>query len=156
MPTIGPMTVRGMDHVGVVVEDLPAAIEFFVALLVRFCRQLTGREVVPDKIRLMHGRTQLPTELRSFFGCEIAFGAGADEVALPRAVGDAAIVSADPFLNALLERAAERYPSAFVAKLPGCVKKVIAWHAAPLLNVGANEASTSPVVKLYDARPGRT
>ena len=31
-PTIGPVTIERMDHVGIVVDDLPAAIEFFVEL----------------------------------------------------------------------------------------------------------------------------
>src|SRR5262249_10926105 len=32
VPTIGGMTIQRMDHVGVVVDDLPAAIAFFVEL----------------------------------------------------------------------------------------------------------------------------
>jgi catechol 2,3-dioxygenase-like lactoylglutathione lyase family enzyme len=32
MLTIGPMAIQRLEHVGIVVEDLPAAIEFFVAL----------------------------------------------------------------------------------------------------------------------------
>jgi catechol 2,3-dioxygenase-like lactoylglutathione lyase family enzyme len=32
VPTIEPVTVERMDHVGIVVDDLPAAIEFFVQL----------------------------------------------------------------------------------------------------------------------------
>lgn len=32
LPTIGPVTIERMDHVGIVVDDLPAAIEFFVEL----------------------------------------------------------------------------------------------------------------------------
>jgi AraC-like DNA-binding protein len=79
-------------------------IELFVTLAVRLCRQLTGREIVPQAIKLMHGRSDLPPDLKSFFGCAIQFGASVDEVTLPRETGDIAIVSADPFLNSLLEK----------------------------------------------------
>lgn len=82
-------------------------IEFFVMLLVRLCRHLTGRELVPGRIRFMHGREHLPADLRAYFGCEIEFGADADEVLLPHEAGEAPIVSADPYLNALLERYCE-------------------------------------------------
>ncbi len=78
-------------------------IEFFIALLVRMCRQLTGREVVPIRIRFMHRSAQLPTDLKSFFGCPIEFGAAADEALLARESGDMPVVSADPYLNSLLE-----------------------------------------------------
>ncbi len=40
-------------------------IEAIVALMVRLCRQLTGRELVPDRIRFMHARAQLPPDLKS-------------------------------------------------------------------------------------------
>jgi AraC-like DNA-binding protein len=82
-------------------------IELFVTLAVRLCRQLTGREIVPRAIKLMHQRADLPPDLKSFFGCTFQFGASGDELTLPRETGDIAIVSADPFLNSLLEKYCE-------------------------------------------------
>jgi AraC-like DNA-binding protein len=82
-------------------------IELFVALTLRMCRQLTGREVTPNRVRLMHARTQLPSDLKSFFGCPVDFGAQADEVILAPEVSEMPVVSADPYLNSLLEKYCE-------------------------------------------------
>lgn len=91
-------------------------IEFFVALLVRLCRSLTGREITPTQIRFMHQRASLPADVRSFFGCPIDFGAEADDAALPRDAGDMIIVGADPYLNSLLEKYCEEAISGRGAK----------------------------------------
>ncbi len=58
-------------------------IEFFVTALVRLCRQLTGRHLGPSWIKLMHRRTEVPFEFRTFFGCDVVFGSDIDEVAYP-------------------------------------------------------------------------
>jgi AraC-like DNA-binding protein len=79
-------------------------IEFFVTLLVRICRQLAGRRLLPDGIRLMHRRAELPADLKSFFGCAVTFGHDVDEIIYAKNAGDAVIISADPFLNSLLTR----------------------------------------------------
>jgi AraC-like DNA-binding protein len=79
-------------------------IEFFVAALVRLCRQLTGRHLVPSRIKLMHRRTDVPSEFRAFFGCDIAFGSDIDEVACEAASARLPLMGADPYLNSLLVR----------------------------------------------------
>lgn len=86
--------------------------EFFITLLVRMCRQLTGREIVPIRIRLMHRREELPSDLRSFFGCPVDFATATDEVILSPDTGDMAVVSADPYLSSLLEKYCEEAVSA--------------------------------------------
>jgi AraC-like DNA-binding protein len=76
--------------------------EFFVAILLRICRQLTGRRLVPDSVRFMHRRKELSPDLKSFFGCAVTFGSDADEVVYGSKSGDLPVVSADPFLNSVL------------------------------------------------------
>jgi AraC-like DNA-binding protein len=76
--------------------------EFFAAILLRICRQLTGRRLVPDGVRFMHRRKELPADLKSFFGCAVTFGNDVDEIVYSGKAGDLAVVSADPFLNSLL------------------------------------------------------
>jgi AraC-like DNA-binding protein len=76
--------------------------EFFIATLVRLCRQLTGRQLSPNRIKLIHRRTEVPAEFRTFFGCEIEFGSDIDEVAYPEACARLPVVDADPYLNSLL------------------------------------------------------
>jgi len=78
--------------------------EFFIATLVRLCRQLTGRQLSPSWIKLVHRRAEVPVEFRTFFGCDIIFGSDIDEVAYPQACARLSVVEADPYLNSLLVR----------------------------------------------------
>jgi len=92
-------------------------IEFFVMVLFRICRQISGRRLTPQTIRFVHGRSSLPAGLRAFFGCPVRFGSNADEVIYAKSALAMPVVGADPFLNAVLERyceeatTARRHPS---------------------------------------------
>jgi len=94
-------------------------IEFFVAILLRACRQLTGRQLSPTTVAFVHRRGRVPAEIRSFFGVDIAFNSSADEVTFPNKATALEIASADPYLNSLLVRyfdealAARRLRSSF-------------------------------------------
>jgi AraC-like DNA-binding protein len=94
-------------------------IEFFVAILLRVCRQLTGRQLSPSAVEFVHRRGRLPAELRSFFGVDVSFNSAVDEVRFPTTTTGLEIASADPYLNSLLVRyfddalATRRVPSGF-------------------------------------------
>src|SRR5207342_2338810 len=90
-----------LDYVGVSRHPDRHQIEFWITVLVRTCRQLTGSRFVPERIRLTHHRTA-KAELGEIFGDHIEFGASADEVLLPRELRDSRVISADPYLNNLL------------------------------------------------------
>jgi AraC-like DNA-binding protein len=77
-------------------------IEFFSTILLRVCRHLTGRQLVPIAVEFVHRRTRMPAELRSFFGVGIAFNSPADEIKLPATIATMGIATADPYLNSLL------------------------------------------------------
>ena len=77
-------------------------IEFWMTTLVRACRELTGCQVVPNSVKLAHRRRGAGSEFDDFVGTAVEFGAGVDAVALPRAVKDMRVVSADRYLNELL------------------------------------------------------
>jgi AraC-like DNA-binding protein len=77
-------------------------VEFWLVSLVRLCRQLTNRRLIPNRIRVVHHRKKTPAEFRSLFGCDIEFGAAKDELVFPGAVALMPIVSADSYLNRLL------------------------------------------------------
>jgi len=62
------------SYVGVERRSDRHQIEFWLTSLVRLCRQLTNRRLVPSQIRVMHNRTKTPAEFRSFLGCEIERG----------------------------------------------------------------------------------
>src|SRR5262249_55582502 len=82
-------------------------IEFWVTALLRVCREITKRHLIPDHVSFVHRRNVTP-ELRTFFGCDIAFGADVDEVAFPASIKDIAVAGADPYLNQLLVQYCEQ------------------------------------------------
>jgi AraC-like DNA-binding protein len=90
------------EYVGIPRVSDRHQIEFFVAILLRLCRHLTGRQLYPQKVRLAHRRSPPPMDLKTFFGCEIEFGAQEDEVIFPRDAAKAAVTQADPYLGSLL------------------------------------------------------
>jgi AraC-like DNA-binding protein len=77
-------------------------IEFFVTIVLRVCRHLTGRQLSPTEVRLVHRRARMPAELRAFFGVDIAFSSPVDEIRFSNAIATMGIATADPYLNALL------------------------------------------------------
>jgi AraC-like DNA-binding protein len=77
-------------------------IESFVTSLVRICRQLTNRHLLPRCVKFVHRRNGGATALEKFLGCDVTFGAASDEVAFPGTVKQMPVVSADPYLNELL------------------------------------------------------
>ncbi len=77
-------------------------IEFFITILVRICRQITGRHLSPSAIRFMHRRAELPTRLKALFGCKVVFGSDSDALVYQQLSKDAPLVNADPYLSSLL------------------------------------------------------
>ena len=81
--------------------------EFWLSAAVRILRKLAGQAFVPRRVRFVHPRAKQPEEMRAFFGGEIEFGAPSDAVIFAKSVGEAPVVSADPYLNELLVRYGE-------------------------------------------------
>jgi len=90
------------NYVGLERQSDRHHIEFWLVSVIRLCRQLTNRRLVPSRIRVIHHRQKTPAELRSFLGCEIEFVSRVDEIVFPEAVKFLTISSADPYLNDLL------------------------------------------------------
>jgi AraC-like DNA-binding protein len=82
-------------------------IEFWMTLLVRACRQLTGLRLLPTRLRLTHFRERGCAEFSEYFGDNIEFGAAVDEITFAKSVGHQPIVGADPYLNTLLVKYCE-------------------------------------------------
>ena len=72
--------------------------------MVRLIRQLTGLDVSARRLRFIHTREKVPPEFAAYFGKDIQFGATADEVTFARTIGNAPLVSGEPYLNKLLVR----------------------------------------------------
>jgi AraC-like DNA-binding protein len=77
-------------------------IEFWVTSLVRICRQLTNRHLLPSCVKFVHRRNGGANALEKFLGCDVEFGAATDEVAFPGTVKQMPVVCADRYLNKLL------------------------------------------------------
>jgi AraC-like DNA-binding protein len=104
---IGKDTAIALSYVGIDRRSDRHQIGFWLTSLVRLCRQLTNRRLVPSRVKVMHRRDKTPAEFRSLLGCEIEYGASTDEIVFPAAVKLMPIVSADPYLNQLLLKYSE-------------------------------------------------
>jgi AraC-like DNA-binding protein len=76
-------------------------IEFSFATFIRACREITKRRLTANHVRFVHRRS-LTSEMSSFFGGYVEFGADVDQVTFSRSILDTAVASADPYLNKLL------------------------------------------------------
>ncbi len=77
------------DYVGIARHSDRHQIEFFMTVLIRLCRHLTGLRLVPSRARLTHCRSnQGGSELAAYFGGHITFGARADELTFAGRIED--------------------------------------------------------------------
>ena len=96
-----------LDYVDVDRQSDRHQIEFWLVTLVRICRQVTDTRLALRNLRIRHRRDQTPAEMRSFFACDVEFGADRDEIIFPAPVASLRIVGSDNYLNDLLLRYAE-------------------------------------------------
>lgn len=82
-------------------------IEFWLITVVRLCRQLTDNRLAPRKLTVRHARDRTPAEYRSFLGCDVEFGADADEIVFAARAASLPLIGADSHLNRLLRRYAD-------------------------------------------------
>jgi hypothetical protein len=99
---IGRSTTIRLKYLGVERHWDRHQAEFWLTTIIRICRQLTGRRLVPSHIRVLHRQTGEQRQLEAFFGCKVEFSADADEIVLPDSIGQVPISSADAYLNELL------------------------------------------------------
>jgi hypothetical protein len=77
-------------------------IEFFMTTVIRLCRDLTGHNLLPQRMTLTRP-TDISDEIREYFGRRVVFGGIVDTIILPKAVRHLPI-RVDPYLNLLLQR----------------------------------------------------
>src|SRR5580704_6856574 len=77
-------------------------IEFFMATVIRLCRQLTGHQLRPQRVTFTRHRTHFSDEIRKFSGCSIVFAGTIDRVTFSKVIRPMPVRSADPYLNTLL------------------------------------------------------
>jgi AraC-like DNA-binding protein len=92
-----------VEYVGVARHTDRQQIEFLMTVLIRVCRQLTGRRLKPSRVRIMHRRSNRDRcKFAAYFGANITFGARTDELIFANDIKDMTVSSADPYLNELL------------------------------------------------------
>jgi hypothetical protein len=78
--------------------------------MIRLVRHLSGSNLFPERVNLMHHRDRFHLPSKKFFGCKVAFGSGRDEIAFASTIRPAPLSSADSYLNALLIRSMRTKP----------------------------------------------
>jgi AraC-like DNA-binding protein len=89
------------EYIGVQRHQDVHQMEFWVAALVRAIRQITDQKLPIQNVSFTHQRAAV-SEMNSFFGSRVNFGADIDELTFPTECGEAPIVNADPYLNQIL------------------------------------------------------
>jgi AraC-like DNA-binding protein len=82
-------------------------IEFWLVTTMRICRQATDTRLAPRTVRMKHRRDETPPEFKTFFGCDVEFGADCDEIIFPAQVASLPVTGRDQYLNDLLRKYAE-------------------------------------------------
>jgi hypothetical protein len=70
--------------------------------VLRICRVLTGRNLVPQHFSIAHHRSGNTAEMARFVGTKMKFDADTDEFALDADARELPLIHADSFLNDLL------------------------------------------------------
>jgi len=96
-----------VTYVGVERSSDRHQIEAWVTFLVRVCRRITNRHLLPCFVSFVHRREGGSPEMNAFMGRDVTFGADADEVVFPRDAQQLPVVGADPYLNKLLIKCCE-------------------------------------------------
>ena len=104
---IGETLRVGFEYAGVSRQSDRQQIEGWTTAIVRCCRQITGRELQPVAVRLMHQRIPETSQLDSFFGRSVEMGAERDEVVFAGEAAKLPVVNADPYLSRLLIKVCE-------------------------------------------------
>jgi len=81
--------------------------EYGYAVVVRACRELTGRNVSPKAVTFMHGRKTDKPEFDRFYGCPVRFNAAADTMVLATESLSAPILTSDKYLLQILKNACD-------------------------------------------------
>jgi hypothetical protein len=73
----------GFEYAGVSRRSDRHQIEAWITAIVRCCREITGRELQPIAVRIMHQRIAESGKIDGFFARAAEFGADKDEVSFP-------------------------------------------------------------------------
>lgn len=92
----------GFSYTGVARHRDRHQAECFIVALLRLCRHLTARKIVPTSVRFAHHRSRDLRRIQKVLHCEPEFDTDGDEIVLEPNVVELPLVSHDPFLNQLM------------------------------------------------------
>ncbi len=96
----------GLAYVGVARHADRQLMEAYAILLLRLCRQLVGRKIVPLAASFVHHRSERQ-RMQRILGCEVSFDAHEDAISFDADVTDLPLVGYDPYLNDLMVKDCE-------------------------------------------------
>jgi AraC-like DNA-binding protein len=82
-------------------------IEFCMLALVRVSRLLSGRQLLPVRVSMMHVRSEGVSQFARFLGKDIEFGSDADEITFPAGSAEWSLVNGDQRLSKILLKICE-------------------------------------------------
>ena len=88
--------------------------EAFAVALLRLCRQLVGKKIVPLAASFVHHRSD-GRKIQRILGCDVSFDADEDAINFDASVMDLPLVGYDPYLNDLMVKNCE---DAIAARAP--------------------------------------
>jgi AraC-like DNA-binding protein len=124
-------------------------VEFFLAVLLRVCRAVTGQNLTPARVLLSHIRSDGLADYTAFFGREVAFQAERDGMVFTKEHQHLPVTGADAYLNQMLVRICEETLSTRRTRPPSLRTSVeniaapILPHGKPLLNEVAKQLHMS-------------
>ena len=130
----------GLSYVGVCRHMDRHLMEAFAVTLLRLCRQLVGRKIMPLAASFVHHRSD-GRKMEQILGCDVSFDASVDGMIFDATVKDLPLLGYDPYLNELMVKScdlaiAPRAPNASPFRTE--VENII----APLLPHGEAQAKT--------------
>lgn len=72
--------------------------EFQIAMVLRICREITGRDIRPIRVACAHVRNADLLEIQRAFGCPVEFGAPSDQLEFSNETFALPLVTGDPHL----------------------------------------------------------
>jgi AraC-like DNA-binding protein len=129
-----------LSYVGVPRHMDRHLMESLAVTLLRLCRQLVGKKIVPSAASFVHHRSD-GRKMARVFGCDVGFGAHEDAMSFEAGVMDLPLVGYDPYLNDLMVKSCEE-AIAVRASNVGPFRTMVENTIAPLLPHAEAKAKT--------------
>ena len=133
-----------LSYVGVPRHTDRHLMESLAVTLLRLCRQLVGKKIVPSSASFVHHRSD-GRRMERIFGCEVSFDAYEDTISFDAGVMDLPLVGYDPYLNDLMVKSCEEAIAARASNVSP-FRTEVENTIAPLLPHG--EAQTKTVARM--------